>query len=136
MPRRRRCPRRSALRRRTSAHVGTWQRVEVDPKDPAKRTPNGQTWIVREDCDVSFHEMNYRGPGGNPTERLLFDPKTGQIDQSRAGGGGPIRMGRYTIEGDLLTMNLNDSPASPRPPGLARVAGSTLWHLQRVEGSK
>ena len=122
--------------RAAPTHVGAWQRVDVDPKDPSKRTPNGQTWIVGENCDVSFHEMGYRGPGRNPTERLLFDPKTGQIDQSRVGGGGPIRMGRYKIEGDLLTMNLNNGAGSPRPQGLTQEPGSTLWHLQRVEGEK
>ena len=118
------------------SHVGRWQRVEPDPNAPAKWARTGQTWIVNADGDVAFHEQDYRGPPGTPTERLAFDPKTGEVDQSRAGGGGPIRTGRYKIEGDLLTMNLNNTAGAPRPEGFSAANGSTLWLLQRVEGAK
>ncbi len=114
-------------------HVGKWQHVVLDPKDPGKRTPRGQTWFIGEDCNVAFHEMDYRGAPGRPTERLLFDPKTGEVDQSNIGGNGLIRTGRYKIEGDLLTINLNSNASTPRPKGMAIEPGSNLWTLQRVE---
>ena len=122
--------------RATPSHVGRWQRVEPGANGVAKFVRTGQTWIVNADCDVAFHEQDYRGPAGTPTERLAFDPKTGEVDQSRAGGGGPIRTGRYKIEGDLLTMNLNNTAGAPRPEGFSAANGSTLWLLQRVEGAK
>ena len=122
--------------RTAPSHVGRWQRVERDPNGLAKFVRTGQTWIVNADCDVAFHEQDYRGPVGTPTERLAFDPKTGQVDQSRAGGGGPIRTGRYKIEGDLLTINLNNVSGAPRPEGFTPGNGSTLWLLRRVEDSK
>ncbi len=117
-------------------HVGMWQRVALDPADPAKRTPNGQVWIIAEDCNVTFHDQGYRGPPGRPTERLLFDPKTGHVDQSNIGGNGAIRKGRYKIEGDLLIINLNSDAASPRPPGVVVERNSGFWILQRVEDRK
>ena len=122
--------------RASPSHVGTWQCVTLDPNDPAKRTPSGQVWIIGTDCRVAFHGTGHLGPVPEPTERLAFDPNTGEVEQSNLGGNGLIRMGRYKIEGDLLTVVLNSVAATPRPVGVVAGPGTRVWHLLRVTEAK
>ena len=121
--------------RAAPAHVGTWQCVAPDPKDPAKRTPYGQRWIIGAEGGVSFRNPTDFGPIAEPTERFAFDPSTGHVDHTVIGGKQRTLLGLYKIEGDLLTVHLNTG-GTTRPSGLTAGPGTTAWHLARAPESK
>ena len=114
-------------------HIGKWQNVYVDPKNPAVITSRGQFWYFGEDGSFTFHDEGASGPVPAPTQRMVFDPKSLHVQHSMIAPDEMIRLGVYKIEGDRLTMNLNPSPGKPRPSG---VGPGDLWHLQRVEEKK
>jgi len=114
-------------------HLGKWQNVYVDPKNPARITSRGQFWYFGQDGSFTFHDEGASGPVLPPTQRMVFDPKFGHVQHSEIATDERIRLGIYKIEGDRLTMNLNPSPGTPRPTGFE---GGNLWHLQRVAEKK
>ena len=88
-----------------------------------------------EDGGFTYQNAPAIGPPPKPAERMVFDPKTGHAQHSRIAPDETIRLGYYKIDGDRLTLNLNNAPG-PRPKGLEPEANSTIWHLQRVEAKK
>ena len=119
-----------------SSHVGKWQNVYVDAKDPSKITSRGQYWYFEEDGGFTYQDANALGPPPKPSERMVFDPRSGQMQFSQIAPDEMIRLGVYKIDGDRLTLNLNTGPGSARPKGLEPESNSNLWHLQRVEEKK
>ena len=120
--------------RAAPSHVGTWEHVALDPRDPAKRTPNGRSWVVDADCGVAIR--NHPDDRPKPTERFAFDPKTGEVNHTIIGGAQRMFFGIYKIEGDLLTIQLSTGSPSIRPKGFAREPNCHLFTLRRVEDSK
>ncbi len=116
-------------------HVGTWQNVYVDANNPEVIQSRGQYWYFDENGGFSYQNAPAIGPPPKPAERMVFDPKTGHAQHSRIAPDETIRLGYYKIDGDRLTLNLNNAPG-PRPKGLEPEANSTIWHLQRVEAKK
>ena len=119
-----------------STHVGKWQNVYVDPKNPATITSRGQFWYLGEDGGFTYQDASALGPPPKPSERMVFDPKTGHMQHSMMAPDERIRLGFYKIDRDRLTLNLNTGPGAPRPKGLEPESSSNLWHLQRVEDKK
>ena len=122
--------------RTKSTHVGKWQNVYVDPKNPSTIQSCGQFWYLGEDGSFTYQDEGALGPPPKPSERIVFDPKTGHMQHSMISPNERIRLGVYNIDGDRLTLNLNNSPGTPRPKGLEPESNSTVWHLQRVEEKK
>ena len=114
-------------------HIGKWQNVNVDPKNPAVITSRGQLLYFGADGSFTFRDEGASGPAPAPTQRVAFDPKSGHVQHSMIAANEMLRLGVYKIEGDRLTMNLNPSPGKPRPSGFD---GGNLWHFQRIEEKK
>ena len=117
-------------------HVGKWQNVYVDANNPAVITSRGQFWYFREDGGFTYQNEGEAAPPPQPSERMVFDPKTGHVQLSMMAADERTRFGVYRIDGDRLTMNLNTGTGPPRPKGLEPEAGSGLWHLQRIGEKK
>jgi hypothetical protein len=121
--------------RAAPSHVGTWELVTLDPKDPSKRLPTGQFWHIDAECGVAFGGWPAVARA-KPSERFAFDPKTGEVNHTLIAGNQRMLYGLYRIEGDLLTIQLNTGDPSIRPKGLAPEGGCSLWHLRRAGDSK
>lgn len=117
-------------------HVGKWQNVNVDPKNPAMILSRGQFWYLGDDGSFTYQNQDEQGPPPPKPERLVFEPKTGHVQHSEIAPDEKIRLGCYKIEGDRITMNLNSGPGLPRPTGLEPGANCNIWHLQRMEEKK
>lgn len=117
-------------------HVGKWQTVNLDPNDPQKIRSYGQFWFLAEDGSFTYQDATAVGPPPKRTELLVFDPASGHVEHSMGGPNEKPRLGRYKIEGDRLTMNLNTNAAAPRPNGLAVERDGNVWILQRVGDRK
>ncbi len=115
-------------------HVGKWQNVNVDPKNPAVILSRGQYWYLGEDGSFTYQNQD-EGLPPPASERLVFEPKNGHVQHSLIADD-KIRLGYYKIDGHRITMNLNAVPGTPRPTGLEPGANSYIWHLQRVEEKK
>jgi hypothetical protein len=122
--------------RAQATHVGKWQNVYVDTKDPATITSRGQFWYLGEDGSFTYQDASAVGPPPKVPERMVFDPKSGQMQHSRIAPDEMIRLGKYKIDGDRLTINLNAAPGKQRPIGLEQEPNSNIWHLQRIEEKK
>ena len=122
--------------RATASHVGKWQNVYVDPQNPAKITSRGQFWYLGEDGGFTYQDAAAHGPPPKPSERMVFDPKTGHMQHSRTAADEQLRLGIYKIDGDRLTLHLCNGPGTPRPKGFEPDANCTVWHLQRIEEKK
>ena len=118
------------------SHVGKWQNVNVDPKDPAVILSRGQFWYLGDDGSFNYQNQDELDAPPPKAERLVFEPKTGHVQHSLIAADEKIRLGCYKIDGDRITMNLNAGPGAPRPMGLEPGANGNIWHLQRVEEKK
>ena len=118
------------------SHVGKWQNVYVDAKNPTVINSRGQFWYFDEAGGFTYQNANETGPPPKPSERMVFDPRTGHMQHSIIAPDEKIRLGVYRIDGDRLTLNLNGEPGSPRPKGLEPESNSSIWHLQRIEEKK
>ena len=76
-----------------STHVGKWQNVYVDPKNPATITSRGQFWYLGEDGGFTYQDASALGPPPKPSERMVFDPKTGHMQHSMMAPDERIRLG-------------------------------------------
>ncbi len=124
--------------RAQATHVGKWQNVTVDPKNPAVIMSRGQFWYLGEDGGFTYQDANAAGPPPKPNELMQFDPKSGHMQHSGIVPvpGQNVRLGVFKIDGDRLTINLNTGAGPVRPKGLEPEANSGIWHLQRIEVKK
>ncbi len=118
------------------SHVGKWQNVNVDPKNPAVILARWQFWYLGDDGSFAYQNQDEQGPPPSKPERLVFEPKTGHVQHSLIAADEKIRLGCYKIDGDRITMNLNAGPGALRPMGFEPGANGNIWHLQRVEEKK
>lgn len=118
------------------SHVGKWQNVYVDNKNPTVITSRGQFWYFDDAGSFTYQNANEAGPPPKLVERMVFDPKTGHMEHSMSAADDKVRLGVYKIEGGRLTINLNGGAGTPRPQGLEPEANSNIWHLQRIEEKK
>ena len=117
-------------------HVGKWQNVNVDPKNPAVILSRGQFWYLGDDGSFNYQNQDDLEVPPPKLERLVFEPRTGHVQHSLIAADEKIRLGCYQIDGDRITMNLNAGPGTPRPTGLDAGANGNIWYLQRVEEKK
>ena len=118
-------------------HVGKWQNVYYDSKNPGVIRSRGQFWYFDKDGGFTYQDQTAIGAPPKPSERMVFDPRTGHMQHSMIAPDEKIRLGFYKIDGERLTLNLNVAPGSPQPKGLEpESTNSSIWHLQRIEEKK
>ena len=114
--------------------AGTWQLVNLDPHKPGQFLPSNQFWIIDAEYGVIFGGTSTPGVGAKPTEVFKCDPTTMDLDHYYPNNPKRNYMGRYDLNGDLLTFCL-DLQNGTRPKS-ATEAGKNIWYLQRVREAK
>ena len=74
-------------------HVGKWQNVYVDAKNPAKITSRGQFWYLGEDGSFTYQDEGAPGPPPKTMERIVFDSKSRHMQHSMIAADERIRLG-------------------------------------------